>query len=116
MVGDPFVRLLIDQNLAAGLARHLADVFPGSRHVRDFGLREGADAKIAEVARREGFVVLTRDGDFARTAWSRGALPKVILLRMGNCPTSVAEGLLRSRHSDIAAFASDPRRRVLVLP
>ncbi len=27
------VRLLIDQNLPAGLARHISDAFPGSRHV-----------------------------------------------------------------------------------
>jgi predicted nuclease of predicted toxin-antitoxin system len=116
VVGQAFVRLLIDQNLSAGLARHLADVFPGSRHVRDFGLREGADAEIAEVASREGFVVLTKDGDFARMAWSRRPLAKVILLRLGNSSTAVVEALLRSRHADILEFSADPQRTVFVLP
>jgi predicted nuclease of predicted toxin-antitoxin system len=116
MVGDPFVRLLIDQNLAAGLARHLADVFPGSRHVRDFGLRTGTDAAIAEVARREGFVILTKDGDFARSAWSRGALPKVILLRLGNCSTREIVSLLRERQADIVDLERGRRGPVLELP
>ena len=113
MVESPRVRLLIDQNLAAGLARHLADAFPGSRHVRDFGLREGSDATIAELARREGFLVLTKDVGFPKAA--RGA-PKVVLLQVGNGSTAAIEQLLRLRMSDIDDFASDPRRDVLPLP
>ncbi|HEX2256079.1 MAG TPA: DUF5615 family PIN-like protein [Afifellaceae bacterium] len=33
------MRLLLDQNLSHRLARHVADIYPGSQHVRDSGAR-----------------------------------------------------------------------------
>ena len=37
------MRLLYDENLPPRLVPLLADVYPGSVHVRDVGLRSGAD-------------------------------------------------------------------------
>jgi Domain of unknown function (DUF5615) len=37
------VRLLLDQNLSPRLVRALADLFPGSTHVRDVGLSRATD-------------------------------------------------------------------------
>ena len=38
--------LLFDQNLAPALARRLADLYPGSAHVRDAGLAAADDEAI----------------------------------------------------------------------
>lgn len=40
------MRLLFDENLSPQLVRRLADVFPGSAHVRDCGLAGGADVAV----------------------------------------------------------------------
>ena len=37
-------RLLLDQNLAPVLARRLAELYPGSAHVREFGLQAADDS------------------------------------------------------------------------
>jgi predicted nuclease of predicted toxin-antitoxin system len=40
------MKLLFDQNLSPRLARLLADLYPGSIHVREVGLRDAVDAAI----------------------------------------------------------------------
>jgi predicted nuclease of predicted toxin-antitoxin system len=45
----------------------------------------------------------------------QGPLPKVVWLRLGNCPTAEIERLLRSRATEIAAFVNDPAEAFLVL-
>jgi predicted nuclease of predicted toxin-antitoxin system len=115
VAGSATLRLLIDQNLAAGLARHLADIFPGSRHVRDFGLREESDNAIAAIARREGFVGLTKDADFGNPALAARRGLKVVLLRIGNRTTAETEALVRAHAPDILTLVDDHDRHVLVL-
>jgi hypothetical protein len=39
-------RLLLDQNLAPALARRLADLYPDSAHVREFGLATADDEAV----------------------------------------------------------------------
>jgi predicted nuclease of predicted toxin-antitoxin system len=109
-------RLLIDQNLHAGLARHLADLFPASRHVRDFGLRQGNDRAIWDTARREGMIIVTRDSDFRVRSLAAGHPPKVIWLNVGNCSKSAVEVILRDGVERIHTFAADPAAALLVLP
>jgi predicted nuclease of predicted toxin-antitoxin system len=109
------VQLLIDQNLPPGLVRHLADLYPGSRHVRDFGLREGSDGAIWEVARRGSLILVTRDSDFSARSLASGHPPKVIWLRVGNRTKAAFEELLRSEVEQIKSFALDPTTGLLVL-
>jgi predicted nuclease of predicted toxin-antitoxin system len=45
----------------------------------------------------------------------RGAPPKVIWVRLGNCPTDDVEGVLRARHADVLAFDADSAAALLVL-
>jgi predicted nuclease of predicted toxin-antitoxin system len=44
------LKLLVDENLAPGLAEQLADLFPGSVHVTAVGLGSTSDAVIWEYA------------------------------------------------------------------
>jgi predicted nuclease of predicted toxin-antitoxin system len=108
-------RLLFDENLAAGLVRRLADVYPDSAHVKHVGLERQPDAAIWERAAAEGFVIVTKDDDFRAWCFLRGAPPQVVWLRLGNCSTDDVERVLRSRLADVRAFCADPAAALLVL-
>ena len=58
---------------------------------------------------------VTKDRDVAELAVLRGAAPKILWLRMGNCKTAVIEQVLRSNFEAIESFVADPERVVLEL-
>jgi predicted nuclease of predicted toxin-antitoxin system len=109
------VKLLFDQHLAPGLVRRLADLYPGSAHVRDFGLQAADDEAIWARAGADGFAIVTKDDDFRQRSFLRGPPPKVVWVRLGNCRTADIEALLRARHADVLAFEADPEAALLVL-
>ncbi|MBV9549868.1 MAG: DUF5615 family PIN-like protein [Alphaproteobacteria bacterium] len=94
------MKLLFDQNLSHRLCNLLSDQFPGSTQVKPAGLDRADDWAIWEFARREGFVIVTLDADFADIAGLRGAPPKIIWLRCGNQRTEFVHRLLRD-HADL---------------
>lgn len=65
------------------------------------------DRVIWDFAKRNGFVLVTQDSDYAELAALYGAPPKVIWLRCGNQPTDQIESLLRRNLSQIKAFEAD---------
>ncbi len=48
------MKLLYDQNLSPFLCGALSDLFPGSIHVRDAGLREATDGVVWQYAAQYG--------------------------------------------------------------
>lgn len=98
------MKLLLDQNLAPALARRLADVWPGSRHVRDCGLERGSDLEVWMYAIQEAFVIVSKDADFHQLSFLKGAPPKVIWVRRGNCATGEVEQIIRDNDRVIRAF------------
>ena len=48
------MKLLFDQNLAPRLVGQVADLFPGSEHVRDVGLAAADDVAVWEYAKAGG--------------------------------------------------------------
>ena len=101
------MRLLFDQNLRFKLCRRLSDVFPGSNQVRLLGLAEADDRAVWDYAGANGFVLVSRDADFAEMAALFGPPPKVIWLRGGNRPTSDIEAMLRRDFEAVASFGQD---------
>ena len=99
------MRLLFDEQLSEELVPLLADLFPGSLHVRLLGGQGAADLMIWEMAREHGCALVTKDEDFHRLSVLRGAPPKIVWLRLGNCTTTgeIAQ-LLRHRADDLRAF------------
>jgi predicted nuclease of predicted toxin-antitoxin system len=87
--------------------RLLADIFPESLHVRDVGLRDAEDAEIWEYGRVNSLVIVSKDSDFHERSFYFGFPPKVIWLRIGNCPTSKVEHLLRQNIEVIKEFYED---------
>ena len=110
------MKLLFDQNLSWRLPRKLADLYPDSQHVREVDMKEAQDADIWHYAQANGFVIVTKDLDFQQRSLLFGHPPKVVRLRVGNCPAQTIEILLRRYAVVIQTFAADSQKSYLVLP
>lgn len=110
------MKLLFDQNLSPRLPKSLADIFPDSVHVREIGLRDADDATIWEYAKLHGFTLVSKDADFQQRSLLYGSPPKFVWLRVGNCPVSTIELLLRRYSVAIHTFALDAAKSHLMLP
>lgn len=110
------VKMLFDQNLSPRLSRSTADLYPGSLHVREVGMRDANDDTIWSYARENGFVIVSKDSDFQARSLLFGSPPKFLWLRVGNCPAQFIENLLRQHSMSIQAFGMDPIESHLMLP
>jgi predicted nuclease of predicted toxin-antitoxin system len=109
------VKLLFDHNLSPRLIKHLADLYPHSNHVYLLGLAEADDEGVWELARREGYLVVTKDADFSDLCMLFGFPPKVIWIRRGNCETKEIADILRRHFEQIRALDADEAIGVLTL-
>ena len=109
------MRLLFDENLALRLASAFSDVYPGSLHVTDCGLRGASDIEIWQYARDNGLVIVSKDSDYSQRSSLLGGAPKVIWLRIGNCTTTRADFVLRNTAERIQAFLASDEESCLVL-
>jgi predicted nuclease of predicted toxin-antitoxin system len=109
------VKLRFDENLAPRLVAALADLYPGSVHLRDCGLRGASDTEVWQYALENGFAIVSKDSDFSQRSFLLGSPPKVIWLRIGNCTTTRAEFVLRNAAARIHAFVADGAESCLVL-
>ena len=109
------MRLLLDQNVSARLLGPLSALFPGSGHVRLLGLAEAADKAIWEYAATHGFTIVSKDSDFRQMSFARGAPPKVIWIRLGNCTTEALATVLTDGFEVISDFDRDDTAAYLIL-
>ncbi len=109
------VKFLLDQNLSYRLVSDLERAFPGSRHVKDFGLARSDDEAIWNLAAEQGFAIVSKDSDFTYRALVRGHPPKCIHLCVGNCPTSRIRNLLLDHAELIEEFLADSVEALLNL-
>lgn len=68
-----------------------------------------------QLARDRGCLLVTKDEDFHRLSILRGAPPKVVWLRLGNCTTADVARLLRQHVADLQAFAEQAEATFLEL-
>ena len=108
-------RLLFDEPLSERLCELLADLFPDSLHVRRLGLSGADDTAIWNLARERDCMIVSKDGDFHRLAMLRGAPPKFIWIKIGNCRTADIVELLRLRQSEIFRFQRQNETTVIEL-
>lgn len=109
------MRLLFDENLSRSLCERLNDIFPDSKHVVTSGLESASDHEVWEYAKRNGLVIVTKDGDYHQMSFLLGAPPQVVWLRIGNCSTQKIEGLLRRNLKPVAKFAGDAGAAILII-
>ncbi|HEX8292888.1 MAG TPA: DUF5615 family PIN-like protein [Pyrinomonadaceae bacterium] len=101
------MKLLFDENLSHKLVQRLADLFPGSAHVRDLGLKAADDPVVWEYAKDNGLMIVSKDSDMHQRSFVFGHPPKIIWIRLGNCSTSDVERLLRGSFSAVESFYED---------
>ena len=110
------MKLLFDQNLSPRLPNLLRDLFPGSVHVRELGLKDAEDAAIWDYALTHGFVIVSKDSDFQQRSLLFGAPPQFIWVRLGNCSVADSADLLRTHSVVIHTFGGDASQSHLMLP
>ena len=110
------VMLLFNQNLPPSLPRRLADLYPGSIHVRSVNLAVGEDNPIWDYAKERGLVIVTKDTDYRELSGRLGTPPKVVLIRLGNCTRAAVVSLLRERYGEVMDWYRDDGRGLLELP
>ncbi|OFV92862.1 MAG: hypothetical protein A3G76_01170 [Acidobacteria bacterium RIFCSPLOWO2_12_FULL_65_11] len=108
-------RLFFDEPLSEELCESVADIFPGSLHVRLLGHGGASDTAVWELARTHGCLLVSKDEDFHRLSVLRGAPPKFMWIRLGNCSTRDVDQLLRLRRDDIVTFDEQDEATVLEL-
>jgi predicted nuclease of predicted toxin-antitoxin system len=109
------MRLLFDEHLSERLPGLLADVFPGSLHVRQIGLGGSTDQDVWEAAATRDCLLVTKDEDFHRLSVLREAPPRVVWIRLGNCTTDDVIRLLHDHASTITSFAEQDEAAFLAL-
>lgn len=109
------MKLLYDQNLSPRLVYLLADLYPGSIHVRDVGLQTADDEVVWAYAAQHGFVIVSKDYDFHQRSFLFGHPPKVVWLRRGNCSTAEIEDILCAHYKDLVTLEQDEEGSFLAL-
>jgi predicted nuclease of predicted toxin-antitoxin system len=109
------VKLQLDENLSDRIISRIADLFPGSTHIKAVGLKEADDRVVWEWVKQNGFTIASKDTDFHQRAIVFGHRPKFIWLRVGNCQTSLITNLLRSRYQVIRQFIQSEAESLVVL-
>lgn len=109
------MKALIDQNLSFRLVDVLSSRFPGSCHIRDIGLSGDDDERIWQLAKDDGFVIVTKDNDFLARALVRGHPPQIVQVCIGNASTRQIAEVLRVRADDIEQFVAENTESVFIL-
>jgi len=109
------MKLLFDENLSPRLVAKLAACYPGSTHVMAHALDQVPDEAVWTFAREHGYTLVTKDSDFHELSLLRGAPPKVVWIRRGNCTTNQIEAIPRKHSSDIQQLVESPDANVFLL-
>lgn len=94
----------------------MSDLYPGSIHVRDVGMKDAPDTMVWDHAEKNGFTIVSKDADFQRRNLLLGHPPKFLWLRLGNCPVWPIEELLRKYSAAIHTFEQNATESHLMLP
>lgn len=97
------------------MVQRLASPYPGSVHVSAVGLARADDTAVWEYAARHGLTIVSKDADFHQLSFLRGAPPKVVWIRRGNCSTRDVEAILRGHSQDLIVFAASEDAAFLIL-
>lgn len=108
------MKLLFDENLSHHLVERLADVYPGSQHVRQLGMKTSPDRIVLGYAGLMDMVLVTKDGDFDDLALLSEDGARVLRLDLGNCTTNEIEQALRVAAEGLPAMFETNRLVAIV--
>lgn len=97
------MHFLLDANLPRSASAVLQAAGHGATHVKDLGMGGAADDLIAARAKKEGWVLVTRDLDFSDIrAYPPAEYAGLVVLRIGDEATAVEINAL------LASFMNEP--------
>ena len=97
------MKFLVDQQLPPALADWFKDRGHDAEHTDAIGLGAASDSTIWDYAVRGGFIIVTKDADFASMRLRSGG-PQVLWLRIGNASVSVLLAKIDSHWRETLAF------------
>lgn len=95
------MKLLLDENLSRRLVPFLQQDFPGTSHVVLLGLESASDREVWNVAKIDGYVMVTRDADFQELSVVWGAPSQVVRLKTLNVNRASMLNLLLENKEEI---------------
>ena len=95
--------------------RSIANLYPNSNHVYKLGLDRSPDVQVWDYAKKENFLIVTKDADFSDLCLLLGFPPKVVWIRRRNCKTSEIELILRRHREDIKELQNNDATGLLTL-
>jgi predicted nuclease of predicted toxin-antitoxin system len=107
--------LLFDENLSPSLPQRLADLYPGSFHVRNFNYSSMPDIEVWRLAQEQGLCIVSADADFYALSFTQGPTPKVIWLQINAGKTADIELCLRGNHQLVRTFLGKSDDAILIL-
>jgi len=103
------VKILFDQNISFRLLKRIANNYPEAKQIRKLGLENSTDLQIWKYAKKNGYSIVSFDGDFFDLVNVNGHPPKVIWLRMGNTSIESIAKLFNNKVELIRDFLEDPK-------
>ena len=100
------MKLLLDENLSRRLVPMLQNAYPNSSQVALLHLASATDREIWDYAKKNDFIIVTRDSDFHELSTLYGVPPRIIWIKTGNqSRVSTLHSLLEHQvQVDIALF------------
>lgn len=108
------MKLFFDENLSHRLVDRLADVYPGSQHVRQVGMKSAPDRIVLGYAELMDMVLVTRDTDFDDLGILGSETARVLRLDLGNCTTDDVERVLRDLRDELETMFVGSRAIAIV--
>ncbi len=105
--------LLFDNNISHRVLPKISNLFPDSTHVMLENLDEATDMEVWRFAKMRNLTIVTKDSDFNDMAILKGAPPKVIWIKIGNCRVNEMVEFLNKRYEEIEAFLEDEEAVIL---
>jgi predicted nuclease of predicted toxin-antitoxin system len=88
------MKLLRGENLSRRLVPFLVHDYPGTSQVTLLSMEQASDMALWQYAKKDNFVIVTRDADFQEIALVHGHPPSVIWLKTDNPSKAVTLKLL----------------------
>ncbi|MCF6357104.1 MAG: DUF5615 family PIN-like protein [Draconibacterium sp.] len=86
------------------MIKHIIDIFPESKQIRELGLENSTDIEIFDFAKNNDFTIVTFDSDFCDINILKGFPPKIVWIRTGNTTTKSLKNLIRNKSDLIKLF------------
>ena len=109
------MKLLFDQNISHRILKLLIPDFDDSTTVKKEKLIDVADKYIWEYAKKNNYIIVSKDSDFSDLSVLLGFPPKFIWIRRGNCATIEITKLLRKEFEQIKEFQSNKNAGIFIL-